>query len=137
MRARQNDSYDKFVYFELDMIILPGAGEHVHDTFDRHKHFDVAYTYRNPGDPLIERNGSMNTGVILYRRTAAMFGWLSAVTSATFQLVQTATESGPVIEGGHNQLAIDSLGAAKLRFGASYTHPATNACNIFPCQWPC
>lgn len=56
-----------------------------------------------------------------------MLEWLSAVSSATFKLVSEATEAGPVIEGGHNQLAIDSLGAVMLSFGGSYTHRATKA----------
>ena len=72
-------SFEAFIYFELDIFFLPGAGRYLLDGFAKSKvYFDVAYTYRGAN-----RDGSVNTGVILYRRTSSTFTWLNAVTSTT------------------------------------------------------
>ena len=102
------------------MIILPGAGEHVHDVFEKDRQ-STSYTYRGKSSW-----GSVNTGLILYRRTAAMFEWLSAVSTVTSELVFERNETFSRA-GAQNQLAIDKLGAENVPFGESYAHAPTGA----------
>ena len=118
--------YDKFVYFELDMLILPGAGRMIREVFEINGRFDVAYTYREENDPLSERYGSMNTGIVMLRRTQAMYAWCEVVTEKTKVVVAEHLQRGPVVLGGQNQVAIDRLGAKALKFGTHLIYNQTN-----------
>ena len=109
-----------FVYFELDMIILPGAGRVVESIFRNHS-FDVAYTYRGKSE-----YGSVNSGLILYRRTKNMFKWLRAVSQKTAQIIRDRREGGTKA-GAQNQLAIDALGAENVAYGELYRDSSTSA----------
>lgn len=114
-------SFETFIYFELDMFFLPGAGRYLLDIFAKSKvYFDVAYTYRGAN-----KDGSVNTGVIFYRRVSSTFEWLNAVTSTTQVVVnewsRDASRSA-IGAGGQNQIAIDRLGATDVPHGQIFHH---------------
>mmetsp|Transcript_15375 Transcript_15375/g.49135 ORF Transcript_15375/g.49135 Transcript_15375/m.49135 type:complete len:280 (+) Transcript_15375:67-906(+) len=118
----QSTHFAKYVYFELDMIMTPGAGFRVRNAFELNHAFDVAYTYRGKSAVY----GSANTGLILYRRSEAMFRWVNEVNKMTARIINDKNESSSSV-GAHNQVAVDRLGANNIKIGDVFSHAGTGA----------
>ena len=116
--------FAEYVYFEMDMLILPGASMAVQSVFSQSPEFDVAYTYNGHSGGA----ASLNTGIVLYRRTQQMFSWHEAVTKNTAEVTQEwKREHGRHTFGGQNQVAIDRIGAQNIPWGTMYEHNITHA----------